>query len=380
MNKLTLEDRGKVFDANAQPTNQRAAFFTGLCPLQSGAWLCGFQVGTAKHSADGTIQICRSIDGGQTWTTLNPNLQTHIDGVPGSLSTPAIVETTPGHLLLAATWYDRSEPDRPLFDPETQGILHSKLVLSESTDDGDTWSSWRILETPGLRGCAGTGEIVRWLDGTIAVSFESYREFDDPEPQDHAAWTVVSRDGGQTFSDPILVAEDPDHNLYFWDQRLCATESPGEYASLFWTHDLNAERDRNVHMSFGSINERNAAAPAIWETELVGQIAASLMLDDNYMLAFVVDRSQPCTLTICRSTDRGETWPETDRLIVHTHDEKAAITQGQQNVDFNQYWEDMGKWSFGHPALRRLNDSQVLCAYYAGSPDCMSIHWAVVNV
>ena len=31
-----------------------------------------------------------------------------------------------------ATWFDRSEPERPLFDPVTQGILRSKLLLAVS--------------------------------------------------------------------------------------------------------------------------------------------------------------------------------------------------------------------------------------------------------
>ena len=41
---------------------------------------------------------------------------------------------------------------------------------------------------------------------------------------------------------------------------------------------------------------------------------------------------------------------------------------------------DMGKWSFGHPAARLLPDNKLLLAYYAGTPDCMSIHWARVTI
>jgi len=68
-----------------------------------------------------------------------------------------MVEVAPGKLLLIATWFDRSEPQRPLFDPQTQGILRSKFLMAFSKDDGDTWTSWRELATPGLNGCAGTG-------------------------------------------------------------------------------------------------------------------------------------------------------------------------------------------------------------------------------
>jgi hypothetical protein len=56
------------------------------------------------------------------------------------------------------------------------------------------------------------------------------------------------------------------------------------------------------------------------------------------------------------------------------------LSQYKANVDFAQYWEDMGKWTFGHPAIRPLDKGRVLVAYYAGTPERMSIHWARVKV
>jgi hypothetical protein len=80
------------------------------------------------------------------------------------------------------------------------------------------------------------------------------------------------------------------------------------------------------------------------------------------------------------SADGGSTWPEHQALVVHTHDERAALTQGagKENVDYAEYWDDMKKWSFGHPAIRLLGADRVLLAWYAGAPDCMSLHWAIV--
>ena len=85
-------------------------------------------------------------------------------------------------------------------------------------------------------------------------------------------------------------------------------------------------------------------------------------------------------MTLWQSRDEGLSWPEADRLVIHTHDERAVVTPGGEAVEFNQYWEDMGKWSFGHPTLRAIDERHVLCAWYAGTPDCMSIHWARVGV
>jgi hypothetical protein len=81
-----------------------------------------------------------------------------------------------------------------------------------------------------------------------------------------------------------------------------------------------------------------------------------------------------------QSPDAGLTWPERSSLTIHVHDEQALLSQGKDNIDFKEYWEDMGKWSFGHPALRNLGDDRLLLAFYAGTPDRMSIHWARVRV
>jgi hypothetical protein len=350
-----------------------------LCPLESGAFLSGFQIGSAKHAPDGTIRLCRSDDGGQSWRELPARFATMLEGVPGSLAAAEMVEVEPGRLLLFATWFDRTDPARPLFDPVTEGILRSKQVMCVSHDEGQTWSGWRILSTAALTGCATTGPVLRWADGTIAYAFESFKEYDDPRPGRHAAWLIVSHDGGRTFSDPRLVAQHPQHQVYYWDQRLCPTPTDGEFIALFWTHDLEQKRDLPVHARRASIRDLGPLGGSIQATTLPGQIAAPWSLDDGRLLAFVVDRGRPGTMKLWVSHDGGATWPEAECLLVHTHDERASVTQGKENIDFKQYWEDMGKWSFGHPVVRPLGRDCVLLAFYAGTPDCMSIHWARVR-
>jgi hypothetical protein len=289
-----------------------------------------------------------------------------------------MVEVAPGRLLLFSTWFDRSDPARPLFDPVTEGILRSKQLLAVSTDDGDTWSAWQEIPTPGLTGCATTGPVTAWPDGTIAYAFESFKEYDDPRPGYHAAWLLISRDGGRSFEKPFLLAQDSAHRVYYWDQRLCPTDKPGEFVALFWTHDLQAKRDLSGHFLRASINRPITELPR--DTGIPGQIAAPLLLPDGRILAFVVDRGRPGTMRLWQSRDGGASWPEDEALTVHQHEEQAKLSQGRENIDFKQYWEDMGKWSFGHPAIRLLDDDHVLLAYYAGTPERMSIHWAHVRV
>ena len=295
---------------------------------------------------------------------------------PARCPRPEIVEVEPGRLLLFATWFDRSDPARPLFDPVTEGILRSRLLRAVSTDSGCSWSAWEAVPTPGLTGCASTGPVVRWPDGTLAYAFESFKEYDDPRPARHAAWVVVSRDDGRTFSEPLLVAQDPNHEVYYWDQRLCPAGEGGEFIALFWTHDRKQKRDLSVHIRRGRITDPGIELTPIQQTPIPGQIAAPLLLEDGRLLAFVVDRDRPGTMKLWASPDGGATWPADDCLLVHAHEERAALSQGRDNIDFKQYWEDMGKWSFGHPAIRPLGGDRVLLAWYAGTPEAMSIHWA----
>ena len=385
---MRLEETGLVYDAEAQSQSRCVAAFTALCELASDTVLCSFSVGPSKHDVTSTVKICRSRDGSRTWQVLPFEFRTELDGVPGSLGAGEMVEVEPGRLAMFTTWFDRSDPERPLFDPETEGILRSKQLVAFSSDEDETWSDWTEVPTPGLTGCAGTGPVLKWPDGTVGYPFESYKEFDDPAPSRHAAWLLLSRDGCRTFDEPLLVAQHPEHSVYYWDQRLCLDNKTGGYMGLFWTHDLVAKQDLPVHIRHADIRLHDDKlggadfeASPITATTIPGQIAAPLLLDDGSadggrLLAFVVDRDTPGTMKLWQSFDGGRTWPPSDALVVYTHDERAAISQGKDAIDFGEYWEDMAKWSFGHPAIRRLGDGQILTAFYAGSPQCMSIHWA----
>ncbi len=376
---MQIEARGLISDAALRGDAERISYFTALCPQRSGTILAGFQVGRLKHGPDNTIGLCRSTDGGENWTAIPFRFETRLEGTPGSLAGAEMVEVAPGRVLLFATWFDRCDRERPLFDPVTEGLLRSRQLMAVSTDDGLSWSPWREVPTPGLTGCALTGPAVRWSDGTIAFAFESFKEFDDPKPARHAAWLLISRDGGETFDPPWRVAQHPEHTLYYWDQRLCPTATAGEFIALFWTHDRAAQRDRRVHFLRASIGDTQPL-PLPVETTIPGQIAAPVLLEDGRLCAFVVDRDQPGTLTLWQSPDGGVTWPADSRLAVHQQAELAKLSQGREQIDFAQYWEDMGKWTFGHPAIRRLSDDRLLLAFYAGSPERMSIHWARVRV
>ena len=370
-----IHSQGLIYDAANAAVEEAIAYYTSLCPLANGNWLAVWQCGRDKHSPDNTLRLGRSIDGAKSWQRLEVTLNRQFQQVQGSFLSGEMVEVSPGRILLFATWVDRSVPERPLFNPETEGILPTRILVCESIDEGNHWSDWREVETAQRTGCAITGPIIQWPDGVIGCCFESFKEYDDFTKVDQMTWMVLSDDQGKTFSEPILVATDPKQEQYYWDQRICAWGETG-YLAMFWTHSRSQSKDLHVHLVKGQRGVPNRTAPSI--TCIPGQIAACCAAADNGIVAFVVNRDRPGTMTLWQSDDGGSSWPEHARVVVHVHDEQAAITQGLTNIDFASFWDDMGKWSFGHPALRPIENGW-LVAWYAGSPTRMSIHCAHVK-
>ena len=105
--------RGLVFDVAGRPDSEQVAFFGSLFRLNSGDWLCGFTLGNKKHDPNGTIRLCRSRDGGETWTENSFRFPTTFGETHGSLAGSELVEVAPGRLLLFTTWFDRTDPERP---------------------------------------------------------------------------------------------------------------------------------------------------------------------------------------------------------------------------------------------------------------------------
>jgi len=375
---MKVEDKGLICEAGKRPGSDRAAAFIGLSAAASGTIFCIFQIGPTKNAATSKLLVYRSRDRGSSWQEMSFPFETQIKGIPGAFSSGQIVEAEPGKLLLIATWFDRHDPAQPFFDPVTEGLLPSKQLLAFSTDEAESWSAWEILTTPGLQACSSTGPLLKWSDGVIGFPFENLKQFDDPKSAVPGAWCMLSKDGGRSFESPRTIARDPENKIYFWDQRLSPGRKPGEFFGLFWTYDRENQKDLEIHCIHSNLYGDPSENTQLFTTKLIGQIAAPLLLEDGKLLAFVVERSSPGTLTLWLSKDLGVSWLE--NLVVYRHDQTLTAPPGASSNEYADYWEEMGKWSFGHPTILHLGGRHVLLAYYAGVPNRTNIHWARIEI
>ena len=170
----------------------------------------------------------------------------------------------------------------------------------------------------------------------------------------------------------MIVAHDPNANLFFWDQRLALDPETGSIIGLFWTHNRAAQQDSNIHIAWSSPYGKAWTQPV--DIGIAGQIASPLILSGRRVLAVYVHRHSPPGLRAILSEDFGETWETANELIFYASDAgKEAGMDGKR--EFGDYWSDMSVWSFGHPEASLLANGDVFVAFYGGDARALSMRW-----
>jgi hypothetical protein len=369
---MRIVDRGIVFNAQAAPEHERCAAFTSVMRTADGALMCSFKCGPTKLGPADRIIIMRSEDDGRTWRRWFNGFDTTFDGTPGSFTAAYLTEPQPGRLIVNLHWVDRTHPDRPLSNPETSGVLPMKCLLAESTNGGVTWSGPRHVSFAPHPGTNPTGPILALRDGALLLPYESWKEWDDVDGK-QAAYARISRDGGATWDGPLTMATDPDDRLCYWDNHLAVDPDTGELIAMFWTHDRSAGVDVPIHIAYGSADGRTWTKPQ--PTNIAGQVVEPVPLGGDRLMCVYVHRHDPPSIRAVVSEDRGRTWDMDRELLLY---DAAGATQAGMTAARSEaeYWQDMVRWTFGHPKATRLPDGSVMVVHYGGMPEALSIHWA----
>jgi len=369
---MQVTDTGLIFDATAVEGPLRVCSFTSLLRLDSGTLLASFRRGSAKDSADGNAVICESTDEGANWSVISEGFETTFEGLPGEFRSAELAELADGRLLSVGGWVDRSGGGGVLRDAETDSMPSLHLLQDYSSDGGRTWGERRVLK----RNAVLSGPVMRLPDRGWLVTSEFSHPGTPERERFHGAYAHFSADG-ETFDTRVdVVDENPD--LFFYDQRQKLCPRTGRPVAMYWTYDNRAEADIEMHMAWGD------AETLTWEpprsTGMAGQIVMPIPLEDGRLLAFYVHRHEPGSLRLVASHDEGQSWDTGNELVVY-----ASSGSGEQGISeettYDEFWDAMGTWSFGHPTVAVLGDGSLLLAYYAGPDEsCLSVHWARVEV
>lgn len=364
------------FLSRAEPGTRRANLtFPMALALDDGTLIATLRSGPEKDGADDRIELYRSTDDGATWSDAAfPFTAPDVGGKAGSLKVCYLTQHTPGRILAAAMWVDRTTyPGQPLFNAETEGCLPMEIVLAESSDNGGTWGPWRHIPMPAEIGPASlTSPILKLADGRLALSIETNKPYLDRSKWQQRAIFFHSADMGQSWSPPVTVAEDPSGRIFNWDLR-AAVAPDGRVATFAWTYDSQTSKYLDIHRRISADGGLSWTPP-----EPIGvsdQAARPAMRADGSCVLAWVDRFGSQSIRARWAPSIEAHFYAESEVVIYEH------AQGEvASADTGDMLASMDLWSFGLPFTEVLPGGDVLVLYYAGEASALDVRWARLRV
>ncbi len=369
---------GVFSEAGSAPINQQSVSSTAVVRTSDDTILVSCRLGSDREGPDGHAAVFATRDLGGSWELRYLGLaDREWDGIRGEARAWMIAEMAPGELRASVLWVDRSDPGAPWVNQRTLGLRPMRTYHLTSRNGGCTWTDRRLFDTSPHPGASPTGPLLGLADGRLGQPFEQWKEYDDENPGRPAAFIRISADGGATWPDESIVAVDPGNRVFYWDQRLAVHPSTGELVAMFWTHDVQAGTDRDVHVAWGSADGRAWSPPRA--TGLAGQHCQPVAIGGDRLVAVYSHRGRPPGIRAALSRDFGRTWDSSEEVRIY--DSPAGDEPGSAGPRAQQdYWNDMGAWQFGHPRGVATADGRVFAVFYGGQGQSRSGRWALVEV
>ena len=374
---MRISDRG-ILNCGESGSCRAISTFPTVTALGDGSLLATYRVGSTKDSADETVELRRSDDGGRTWSAPFSPFEATINGTRGSLKLVYVTPITGDHLIAAAMWVDREAfPGQPLFNDETEGCLPMKILLSDSHDLGETWTTWRELPLPGEIGPPSlTNPLLLLPGGRMAVSIETNKNYQDTSRWLQRVVYAYSNDCGVTWGSPVTVCQDPTARVFNWDQRAGVCPN-GQLITFTWTCDRETTRYQNVQRRLSSDEGATWTDPD--DLGFSDQPSHPAILPDGRVVLAWVDRFQ--TRSIRARLSQGSDAPfssETEVTLYEFETDTPATAVGQGNT--GDLLAEMSVWNFGLPFAETLPNGEVMVVFYEGTAASMRASWVRLSL
>lgn len=286
--------------------SKKHAAFPGVARLKSGELLAVFREGEGHVSPDGKILMCRSEDGGQSWSALDTIVSTARD-----CRDPSIVQLRDG--LIIVNFFQSK------YDAQGKIIGAVGCFTVRSFDNGRTFTSPRMVSIPDFSWSATSDAILETQDGRLLLPV-----YGGKEGERSAAIVVISDDGGESWEEQVVMAKDSAGSVDFQEPALiqlpdekilCMLRTAGADGFLYQTASANGGKTWSPPKSSG----------------IQGQAADLYATPDGTLLCAYRD-FWPRGVSFVRSYDWGRTW-EQEISLFSTDDDCAYpsfVTTGDE--------------------------------------------------
>ena len=258
----------------------RGSAFPGVCLLPDGRLMAIHQIGEAFESVNGTPFVSFSSDEGRTWTEPRQVFDKSGEKIPlNDNGKPTLLPD--GRVMLFGYEFFRENPDLPLGNPETGGLLPSEVYYSLSSDMGETWSEKTVIRTAWHGSTEASAPMYVLKDGTLATPITGFHRWDGSAVSRSCGRLLYSKDGGRTWADDVICAEFPEDKISCYEQRMAETDD-GTLVVTLWCENFETGERLNNHVTISTDGGRSFSAPI--DTGVHGQAAGIVPLGGSLVM------------------------------------------------------------------------------------------------
>ncbi len=255
--------------------------FPYLCKISDGTILASHAMGEAFESVDMTNHISKSFDMGKTWE--KPYKMFHEDNGGIQISDCCKISKIGDQKLIALGYsFERSNPELPLGNPKTGGLLDDEVFYSISDDNGETWSKRKAINTIWGPHVEASAPITVLQDGSWASPITCFGDWDGNIHGEVCGRLLRSYDNGNTWSDDVKCMDFGSDDITCFEQRICQLDN-GTIVTIGWNENTKTGELYNNHYTVSTDNGKTFSKPA--DTGIHGQASSVCAIGGNKLLA-----------------------------------------------------------------------------------------------
>ncbi len=342
-----------IYDNPLPQLRSRQSAFPFIAECADGTLVALHTIGEAFESVDTTTYASFSEDGGKSWSAPTPvfDRSRYTRPVSDCCKPTAMPD---GRLIAFGYAYYRDNPDYPLGNPETGGLLDDFIFYTISEDNGKTWSAPSEVKCAWGPHVEASAPITVLKNGSWVSPITGFPDWDGVATGPMCGRLMRSDDNGRTWSDDAVCMEF-DAQVTCYEQRVCELDS-GTLINIAWNENTESGERMDNHYTVSDDGGKTWSKPI--STGIRGQASSVCAIGGERLLALHAVR---------RDTDR----PGIYACIVDFSDrtwnivEKEVIWEpSMPMVKDTKMAEIFSFLKFGQPGAVLLSDGDVMMSHW----------------
>ncbi len=339
-----------------------------LAVTKAGDVVCSFMLSAKTATNDFVPVLCRSSDGGKTWTEPQ-RVWPHLSA-EWSIFTGISRDVHSDKLYLYGTRCRIDVPGESNWSTETQGLKANELIWSVSNDGGLNWTEPAVIPMPIAGSAEAPGPLCVTKTGRWVACYAPYRTFDPNLVVDRSQVVVVySDDQGKSWRHTSMLRFDrkESNGAEAWVVEL----TDGRLLGTSWVILDDGTESPNA---YAVSSDGGTTWSPTRSTGTLGQTTALHALPDGRAVFLYNQRKHG------EPGVRGAVVRPTDASIGSEYDDylwKAETRTQSESSGSHDQWSD---FSFGEPSVVRLPDGTFLAAIWCIQPSGSGIRSVKVRL